>query len=376
MDVYDLAGRAVLGLGAGLAEGDRRTLLAEMDPFVPVDAVAAAPGVVVDRLEGDPVFADVQGPARDELTTAWAGGALHLIEGGSWCRLPDPLDPGPLTIALGPGFGAGQMVRPVLRPALQLAILRRGAAAVHSAAVDLDGSAVLVAGWSETGKTEGALAFVERGAGFFSDKWTVCSPDGTATAFPIGVGIRRWVLPHLPKLAAALPRRARGQMAAAASLDTASRPLRARARGRVTGLAAGAVGRAVTLADRAGLSPTEVLAAYDDHADPGRTLPLKGVVLLRTVYADHATAAPMDPVLAAARLARSAAYERRSWFNFVERAHFADPGRADADSAAAWIAEEEAVLARAFANVPVVGLDVAFPADPGQIVDAALPHLT
>ena len=59
---------------------------------------------------------------------------------------------------------------------LQLGHVARGAAVAHSAAVVLDGRAVLVAGWSESGKTETALALMEDGARFLSDKWTVLAP--------------------------------------------------------------------------------------------------------------------------------------------------------------------------------------------------------
>src|SRR5919201_20485 len=89
------------------------------------------------------------------------------------------------------------------------------AVAVHSAAVAIDGRGVLVAGWSESGKTETALALVERGASFVSDKWTVVGDDGTAAAFPITVGVRGWTLAHLPRLRAALGGAPRARLRAA-----------------------------------------------------------------------------------------------------------------------------------------------------------------
>jgi serine kinase of HPr protein (carbohydrate metabolism regulator) len=56
---------------------------------------------------------------------------------------------------------------------MHLGLMRRDAVAVHSAAVEMDGQAVLIAGWSESGKTETALALMEAGARFVSDKRTV-----------------------------------------------------------------------------------------------------------------------------------------------------------------------------------------------------------
>ena len=110
-----------------------------------------------------------------------------------------------------------------MRPVLQLGHVVRGAAVAHSAAVVLDGRAVLVAGWSESGKTETALALMEDGARFLSDKWTVLAPDGTARVFPIGVGVRGWTLAHLPRLDAALGKAARRRLSVAAAARRAGR---------------------------------------------------------------------------------------------------------------------------------------------------------
>ena len=374
-DCYDLSGRLVVAVDTALEAGDRRALAAALDPFARREDGDPGAGVVVESLPGVPELADVHGEAGDATTTATDGADLYLGAGDAWCRLPDPAADGPLRIGLGPGFGAARAIRPVLRPALQLALARGGFACVHSAAVEFDGGAILVAGWSETGKTEGALAFAERGHPFFSDKWTVLGADGVATAFPISVGVRRWVLPALPALRDALPRRARAQRAAAAALDTLAAPAERRARGQVTALAAGAARRAVSLADRAALSLSEVRAAYGDTSDPARRLALRGVVLLRTIPGGEPAAARVDGDWAAARLARSAAYERRPWFALRDRARFADPARGDDDAPAVWIAHDEAVMRTAFARVPVVGVDVPFPADPRGIVAAALPLL-
>jgi hypothetical protein len=373
---YDLAGRAVLAVGPGLDAGQRRTIAAAMDPFAP-SAFEAPPDVTVDvaPMGPPPRFTDIHRPAGDATVTAWDGSALYLLEGDAWCRLPDAAASGPLQFVAGPGFPLGRVVRPALRPALQLAVLRRGAAAVHAAAVEHEGGAVLLSGWSETGKTEAALALAERGARFLSDKWTVCGSDGTASAFPISVGIRRWVLPSLPLLRGALPPAARAQLAAAATFDTATRPLRVRLPGRARPRLANGIDRVVALADRAALTQTELREVYGGAGGAdGATarVPLRGVVLLRTVPGERVTAETTEPGWAAARLARSAAVERRPWFALRERARYARADVAVGDEAHEWIERERDVLALILAGVPVIAVDAPFPADPRRIADAVL----
>src|SRR3972149_7602933 len=84
---------------------------------------------------------------------------------------------------------------------------------------------IAVAGWSESGKTETALALMEAGAGFLSDKWTLLGHDGELSAFPISVGVRRWVLEYLPTLRRTVTRRSRGPFAAAGAAPRAPDPL-------------------------------------------------------------------------------------------------------------------------------------------------------
>src|SRR5919202_225078 len=151
------------------------------------------------------------------------------------------------------------------------ALHARGAVAVHSAAVVVDGRAVLVAGWSESGKTETALALAERGAVFLSDKWTIVGDDGTAAVFPIGVGVRGWVLDHLPRLRAALGATPRARLAIAGAGRAAARRLPAEG--------GDALGRLIGLADRVALAPSAVRRAYGTAAGPWRA-PLRAVALL------------------------------------------------------------------------------------------------
>jgi hypothetical protein len=255
--------------------------------------------------------------------------------------------------------------------------LRDGnAVAAHGAAVDGGPTGgTLVSGWSESGKTEVALALVEAGASFLSDKWTVAGPDGEISAFPVGVGVRGWVVRALPQLQASLPRRARAQLAAARLVRAGAGPLVDRGGGgRVTRLATGMVVRAVELGDRAGLSPTELRQAYGQADDPARRVKLDTVLLLLTGPRAKVVVEEAPPAWAARRLARTAAYERRNYFDLQERGAYAGlPDRAGARDIA--IAEEERLLSAVMDGVSrVLRVTCPFPGDPRRVVDALAAH--
>jgi hypothetical protein len=216
-----------------------------------------------------------------------------------------------------------------------------------------------------------ALALVEAGASFLSDKWTVAGPDGEISAFPVGVGIRGWVMTALPRLQASLPRRARAQLVAARLVRTGTGPLLDRAgSGRVTRLATGMVVRAVELGDRAGLSPTEIRQTYGQLDDPARRVQLTTVVLLVTGPTGRVVVEEAPSRWAARRLARTAAYERRTWYDLQERGAYAGlPDRAGARDAA--IAAEERLLAAVMDGASrVLRVTCPFPCDPRRVVDA------
>lgn len=367
---YDLAGRVTLAV-TGLDERGHRTVAAQLDPFAP-STVADDLDVVLScaALTRPLGLIELHNAAGDGTVTGWNGDGLHLRVSGRWCRLPDVLHGGPMRFELELGFPLRRAFRGLVRPALQIALLRRGHVAVHGTTVESDGRGILVAGWSESGKTETALALMERGAGFLTDKWTVVGADGTLTAFPIGVGVRRWVLPYLPRVSAALPVRSRAQFAVAATADATSGPLRRRARGPVGGLLADTAERAVALADRAALTPSQLRAAYRQDDEPGRRVPLACVALLMNVDGNDVCVNQADPAWAAERLARSAAFERRPWFALQERARYAAPGQVPDEHVEAVVARERTLLQSALATAQVLVVRTPFPADPRRAADA------
>jgi hypothetical protein len=361
---YDLSGR----LAVSVDEDDAAVAAAvaeQMRPFGPADG-GDRPADVAIAADLPPLgtFRDVQNPARDGTVTAFDGERFCLLLDGRACALPDPLRDRPARFSYARGFPLGRIYRTVVRPALQLSLAGRGAVAVHAAATEVGGRAVLVAGWSESGKTETALALAEDGGSFLSDKWTVLGSDGQASAFPNGVGIRRWVLPYLPRLAANLPPRARAQLGTARMAAALTRPVRER-RGAMAAVAA----RAVALGDRAALTPAQVRAAYGQRDDPARRVPLGATAVLTTVSGGDVACRPASPAWAAARLARSAAVERRELMGLFERRAYAVPGEEDGLRERA-VQAETGVLERALAAAPVLDVRAPFPADPRIVAEA------
>jgi hypothetical protein len=363
---YDLSGRlsfAVRGAGTDAERSVRR----HMDPFQPHPRSAEAADVIVDFAPERRSLVELQNPARDGIVTGSDGERPTFVADGRACTLPDPLAERPARFIADPGFALGPVFGKLVRPALQLGLAARGAPAVHAAAVEVDAGAVLVAGWSESGKTETALALMENGARFLSDKWTVFGGDREASAFPVGVGVRRWVLPALPRLQAALPRAARAQLGVAGAAARVTRPVRrGSGGGALLQTARRVMDRGVALADRAGLSPSELRAAYGQNDDPARRVPVRLVAVLETTPDDDIWAGEADPAEAAVRLARSAAYERRDWFALTERAGYAFPQR-PLDAMVSCVEHERRLLETALEGVKVVRLRAPFPTDPRAV---------
>jgi hypothetical protein len=365
---YSLSGRVSLGVVA--SDEAASAVARHIAPFDAEPTGTDSAADVVLEFGGAPParFVDVQNPARDGLTTAYDGQNHALLIGDRACVFV-PSDDG-LTVRCSSGFPLGPLFRTVVRPALQTAAVRHDAVAVHSAAVEVDGQAVLIAGWSESGKTETALALMEVGAGWLSDKWTFLGSDGEASAFPITVGVRRWVLPYLPGLAAALPWAARVQVAAAGAVATATQPLRRLApRGGGVGAAAAVAARIIGLADRAALTQEQIRTIYGQADDPTRRVPLGTLALLTTVPHEEVTVEVGRAAWAAERLAVTGAYERHDWYMIRDRWAYARPGLAQDDRIRA-MAYERQILERALSGARVLNVQAPFPVDPRRVADA------
>lgn len=367
---FDIARTVRVGFSGDAAAAS--VLQTAFDPWEPV-LDDRPPDLTVEELRERPTPSEVQNPAGDGLVTGSHGSTLYVRVAGRWCRVPPPALEGPFVFAYEQGFPIGVLVRPFLRSALQIVAAARGAAVVHGAAAVLDGKGVVVAGWSESGKTETVLALMEDGARFLSDKWTFVRDDGSVACFPISAGIRRWMLDYAPRLREALPVGARAQLRASAAIGAIAR---SRLRKRLLAATAGdSLERLATMVERLSMSPTALAAAYGAPA-PTELVPLGALVLLTTT-ADGAapTAALVDPVWAARRLTRSATYERRRYLDLARRARYADVSAERVGVARAIEEREERRLVALLEHVPVIEARTPFPCDPRRIVAAIHPLL-
>lgn len=372
---FDLAGRLALSV----TDDDEQVvgyLTGQMAPFAPVEgSTEARRGDVVLRpltADAEPIVEE-QRPANDDLTTATDGRRLFVLLGGRRCSIPDALSDGPATFEYDPGFPLRRVFRSSIRPAMQIAAASAGrAVAVHAAAVTMDDGAIVVAGWSESGKTETALGLMEAGAQFLSDKWTLLDPSAAASAFPISVGVRRWVLRDLPTLRGSLTRRASVQFALAGAASLGLDPLARRSGGgRIGSVVADGARRARELGDRAAFEVDALRAAYGQTDDPRRVVATRLLVALRTIPDGPVRVRDADPVEAARRLARSAAFERRRYLELLQRAGYAMPDRPGSRHADA-IAADEDMLRAALERTRVVTVDAPFPTDPRRVADTIL----
>jgi hypothetical protein len=370
---YEIAGALRLEF---TADDDRAARFLEdaLDPWGATPGADGPADVRIDELAERPRDAELQNPAGDGLSTAIDERGVYVRAGGLWCAVPSPAPEGPFAFAMERGFPLGRVFGRFVRPSLQLAAAAHGAVAVHGSTVVADGRGIVVAGWSEAGKTESALALVEEGASFLSDKWTLVFDDGSLACFPVPIGVRRWLLRYAPALRRKLPRGARLQFAAAAAGEAAAHATAPLARrGGVMAATQAAVAELATLAQRASLSPSQLSAAYGQPPPMGRA-PLAVVVLLTTTADGRPRAEPRDAAWAARRLARSASYERRYYLTLAERTRYVR----DVDGAdIAHLIEdrEERHLASVLASARVIEVQTPFPTDPRRIVEAVRPLL-
>ncbi len=349
-----------------------RDLDSQLDPYEPSIGPVPPHADIVLSPNTDMVprsLCDVHGPAGDGRRTGSDGRSCYLLHGTSRFELPRvyPGD-GQVSLSYDPDFPLWEALAELVRPLLQLGTLKHGAITVHGATVEVEGGGLLVCGWSESGKTETALALAEQGGRFISDKWTILDGGRRLHAFPVSVGIRDWVLEYLPRLRAHLRASQRARLRVARTVRRPL-PLLTRRPTRVGTALESQLDRAFTLASRLSLRQTEVGAIYGSPDDPRRTPPLKTLVMLTTVSTDEVTVRPATAAWAAERLGRTGAYERRTLYELDARVRYADanPG----PSRLASVRDHETELLRnLLEGVQVLEVMAPFPADPRRVANA------
>ena len=369
--IFDLDGLASLAIN-----DDREQIFphlgSQLDPFEPTVGIAPTDTDIVLSPNSDMVsrtLRDVHGPSGDGRRTGSDGERCYLLRGGSRFELPRvyPQD-GQVSLSYDPSFPLWEALSELVRPLLQLATLQHGAITVHGATVEVEGGGLLVCGWAESGKTETALALAEQGARFISDKWTIIDSNTSLHAFPVSVGIRDWVLEYLPELRAHLRASQRARLRAA-RMARRPLPLLGRRPTRVGTALESQLDRAFTLVSRLSLRQTEVAAVYGSSRDARRTPPLRTLAMLTTVSSDEVTVRPAEVGWTAARLAQTAAYERRTLYELDARARYA--GADLGPSPLVGVADRETELLRnRLEGVQLLEVKAPFPTDPRRVADA------
>jgi hypothetical protein len=286
-----------------------------------------------------------------------------------------------LEIEIGSDTPAWAMLRDLARPGIQVAGIAGGTVVMHAAAVQLDGRAVLISGWSESGKTEVALALTEAGATFVGDKWTIVAPaprsDGAADQigttevwpFPVRVGIRDWVLPFLPRLSDGIGGRRLARVRAGGTAGSAARRVASSVAGRpALDAVLGPLGELAGLAGTIRLPISEIQRIHGQAHEGAGGTPLGAVIVLTTTAAgEPATARELPAAEAARRLARSAAYERRGYHLIGERTGFHGPSPIPGFDI---VERETEAIRAAIENVPVLEVRAPFPSDPNDAARA------
>jgi hypothetical protein len=363
---FDIGGAATVGVSGSEGPWVER-LRAVMRPWDAADG--ADPDVGITLVDHDPPAPqELIGDTGDGLRLGARPGRAQVLIDDAWWSIPDGGDLH--------GLEASARLRPsrlatdVIRPAVMIHVGRTGGATLHaSTVVDGDGPLIL-AGWSEAGKTETALAFVEDGATLLSDKWTVLRADGGLVRLPGAVYIRGWVLEYLGTLRDGLTMRMRGQRLAARAARLA--PWAAR---RLPGDAARDLADRLDviaeLGDRLRLDP-ETIAAISGRPAIGKSGPATRLILLRTRPDASIEVADCRPDEVIDALIASSSFERRSTTDLAVRASYARP---PLDLRSLDVrTEERAALTKLLAPVRVMEVHAPFPTDPRRVRDAILAH--
>ncbi len=356
--------------------GSARFVAHQLDPLVPT-TLLAGPDVSLVPVSDHraPRIAYRLGNAGDYQECGFGESDFCLLNGGGLLCIPFE--------AIGRScevrYDAGATLRPAFRYArqiLQLSLLNKEAIAIHSAAVLHEGKGILLAGWAESGKTELMLTFLDRGASFVSDKWTILKEDGSAMYnFPTPITVRPWVLRHLPGLAENLAaseiwRLRMGPFAAAIvkkALESGRVGLEAGLR---TLIAAG-----LDFAIRVSVPPSR-LVRHTEDAGKAEAVSLSGpfdkLFLLMTHNSRQISVLPADPSDVARRLVDCAQYERRGLLNLYAKFRYAFPSKSN--SLLDGVRQRElSILDRALRSKEVFLVELPFPFDLRSAYDAVRP---
>jgi hypothetical protein len=367
-DIHGILGLRLIDPTPSLA----RLVARQLDPWRPAP-LASAPDVSISRSVAPTSRGNRYrlGDAGDSQECEFNDSEFILRKGGMSVSIPFASIGDGCVIGWSGRGGMRRLMIDYVRPALQISLLPKDRLAVHSAAVSYEGRGILLSGWAESGKTEAMLGFLQAGAAFVSDKWTIVDGDGSSIRhFPTPITVRNWMIDLIPGLRARL-KGAELLRARAAALMTSVLETEALSR---APLPAGVKGLA-ELAGRVSVTPSQLLGKDGDGGGRWQSTPsapLESLFLLVTSGEDRIAVREADTDEVAARLADCAAYERRAFFGLYQRFKYAFPGRRNSLIEDAREAES-GMLAKALASKRVFVVEVPFPFDPSALFRAIQP---
>lgn len=349
--VHGASGRLAAGIsGATHPVADRDAGSGSATPILRVDCLEAIQ---------PPDEAERQGDTGNGLVTATLPDWTWWRTTGAWSAIS--AGAGPVRLMLdrrAPAWASLPLVRSIARRALPGA----GAVAVHASLVEVDGQGVVIAGWSESGKTEAALGLAARlGGRFISDKWVVLDGEGS-WPHPGVAGLRDWVVPYL---GAQLARRSpveRMRLGSGRIVGPLRRAVRWGRRAHpLTNALAEPFDRLLPLVPVIRREPERLLLGPAARGPEG-PLPLAAIVVL-AVRGTITTARNAEPGEIIRRIARSTAYEESLILDLSARSAYG--------GSAAWFADELGtsirVLERVVGTTAAHLIETPFPADPRAV---------
>ena len=369
---YDING--LLGLRLrGPADALARAAARQLDPLRPAP-LSRNPDVVVSHFDGP--ASRVQGyrlgDAGDGQLCVFDDTQFALIHRGSVISVPFDAVGSTCEVRCTSDSGMRKLLIDYVRPALQLSLLPKRALAVHSAAASYNGKGLLFAGWAESGKTEAMLGFLQAGALFVSDKWTMVSGDGSSVLnFPTPITVRDWMIDLIPGLRSRLTRtgllRARAAAAATSVLKSGGALNKVPGVSEIKGLA--------DLAGRVSVTHNQLFGGVANESDgwqSAASAPLETVFFLLTSESQKIQVRPAQAAEVAGRLADCAQYERRAFYGLYRRFRYAFPQRRNALIEGARDTEAE-LLTQALASKHIFAVEAPFPFNPAALHEALRP---
>jgi len=367
-DIHGVLGLRLVDPSPPLA----RLVARQLDPWRP-SSLASAPDVSISRLA--PAHSGAGryrlGDAGDSQECEFTASEFILRKGSMAVSIPFASIGSGCDIRWSGSGGLRRLLIDYVRPSLQIALLAKDRLALHSAAVSYQGKGILLAGWAESGKTEAMLGFLQGGAAFVSDKWTIVDGDGSSVRhFPTPITVRNWMIDLVP----GLRERLKGtELVRARAAGLVTSVLQAEPLSRAP-LTTGVKGLA-ELAGRVSLTPSQLLGRNGDAGGKwpsAPSAPLECLFLLVTSGEDRIAVREAQIDKVASRLADCAAYERRAFFGLYQRFKYAFPDRRNRliDEARE---VESRTLAQALASKRVFLVEVPFPFDPSALYRAIEP---